>query len=125
MTEYELMDLIGTWKADLLANATFMVTILFGYILAAYFVGAKLTRTQVVIISVLTLWQSLLTIYQIFIDQQTNIYLLESLRPVRGDAADSAVRGALMSQWVVIAGALASVFAAFYFMWTIRHPKPE
>ena len=79
MTEYEIADLAFSQQFEiqglgdgmmtmlaLIADAiTQYMSVLFGYIATAYFVGAKLTRTQLWIFSVLYVFWQLLTISMI------------------------------------------------------------
>jgi len=122
MTEYELLDLIGTWKADTVLNGTSFVSILFAYILVAYFAGAKLTRPQVIVVSVLMLWHCSINMLQMTINQQSIIEYHELIRPEWGAPA---VRNGMIVRWIIGSGGIASILAAFYFMWSIRHPKTE
>ena len=122
MTEYELLDLVGTWKADTVSLATSSVSILFAYILVAYFVGAKLTRAQYVIVTILMLWHCSINLFQIQVNQQSLIEYHELIRP---EWADKAVRNGMIMRWVIGTGGVMSILAALFFMWSIRHPKAE
>ena len=122
MTEYEVLDLVGTWKADTVSLATSFVSILFAYILAAYFAGTKLSRPQVVIVTALMLWHCSLTIVQMQINQQS---ILDYHELIRAEWAAPALRNGKITMWVIGSGSLASVLAALSFMWSVRHPKEE
>lgn len=122
MTEYELLDLVGTWKADTVSVATSFVSILFAYILVAYVAGAKLTRGQFVIVTVLMLWHCSINLFQIQVNQQSLIEYHELIRP---EWSAAAVRNGLIMKWVIGSGGVMSIFAALYFMWSVRHPKAE
>jgi len=122
MTEYELADLVGTWKADTLANGTSFISILFAYVVAAYFAGAKLSRPQLMVITVLMVWHCSLNLLQMMINVQTMIDFHELMRPEWGEPA---VRTGKITRWVIGAGCVGSILAAFYFMWSVRHPKAE
>ena len=122
MTEYELLDLIGTWKADTAYNATSFISILFAYILAAYFTGAKLTRLQVTIISLLMLWHCSVNMFLITVNQQSLIEYHELIRP---EWAVTAVKNGLVMRWIIGAGGFLSIVAALSFMWSVRHSKAD
>ena len=122
MTEYELLDLVGTWKADTVSNGTSFISILFAYILAAYFAGAKLTRSQVVIVTILMLWHCSLTLFQIQLNMQS---MIEYHELIRAEWSAPAVRNGMIMKWVIGIGSGISILAALYFMWSVRHPKAE
>ncbi len=122
MTEYELLDLIGTWKADTAYNATSFISILFAYILAAYFAGAKLTRLQVTIISLLMLWHCSVNMFLITVNQQSLIEYHDLIRP---EWAATAVKNGLVMRWIIGAGGFLSIVAALSFMWSVRHSKAD
>ena len=122
MTEYELLDLVGTWKADTVSVGTSFVSILFAYILVAYFAGAKLTRAQYLIVTILMLWHCSMNLFQIQVNQQSLIEYHELIRP---EWAAKAIRNGMIMKWVVGSDGVMSIFAALYFMWSVRHPKSE
>jgi hypothetical protein len=51
MTEYELIDAYQSAEVSFQSGVSIFVTTIFAYLATAYFVGAKLTRTQVIIVS--------------------------------------------------------------------------
>ena len=55
MTEYELIDAIVTLRSEVALHSMNFVSVMFGYLVAAYFVGAKLSRFQVSVITILYL----------------------------------------------------------------------
>lgn len=120
MTEYELLDLIGTWKADTVSVGASFVSILFAYILVAYFAGTNLTRPQVVIVTALMLWHCSINMFQIQINQQS---IIEYHELIRAEWAAPAVRNGMMLKWIIGSGGFLSILAALYFMWNVRHPK--
>ena len=57
MTEYEIIDAIVSLRLEIAQHSMNFASVLFGYLIAAYFVGSKLTRFQVGVITVLyILW---------------------------------------------------------------------
>ena len=57
MTEYEIIDALISIRADVAQHSMNFITVLFAYIVAAYFVGSKLSRFQVSMITILyVLW---------------------------------------------------------------------
>jgi hypothetical protein len=122
MTEYEVLDLVGTWKADTLANGTSYTSILFAYVVAAYFAGAKLSRPQVVILTVLMLWHCSLNLFTMMVNMQSMIEYHELMRPEWGEPA---VRNLEVNRVIIGVGGVGGILAVLYFMWSIRHPKTE
>jgi hypothetical protein len=51
MTEYELLDLVAGESAQSATQFTLYLTVLFAYLVAAYFIGNKLRRPQVLILT--------------------------------------------------------------------------
>jgi hypothetical protein len=51
MTEYELVDAIASFNSNMYSWATFYITALSAYLVTAYILGAKLTRSQTTIIN--------------------------------------------------------------------------
>jgi len=122
MSEYELLDLIGTWKADTATNATTLISVLFAYILAAHVAGSAMSRLQVGIVSTLMAWTASINVYQITINQVAIIEYHELIRPEWG--ANAVARGELVI-WIIGLGMVAAIVAALSYMWSVRHPKTE
>ncbi len=60
MTEYEIIDAIVTLRSEVALHSMNFVSVMFGYIVAAYFVGAKLSKFQVSVITLLyVIWSPL------------------------------------------------------------------
>ena len=122
MTEYELLDLVGTWKADIVSVGSSFVSILFAYILVAYFAGAKLTRSQVTIVTALMIWHCSINLFQLQLSQQS---IIEYHELIRAEWSAPAVRNGEILKWVIGIGGVLSVLAVLSFMWSVRHPKTE
>lgn len=57
MTEYEIIDAFVSLRMEIAQHSMNFASVLFAYLIAAYFVGSKLTRFQVAVITVLyILW---------------------------------------------------------------------
>ncbi len=63
MTEYELIDLLAVLRAEVGRASMDLVTVMFGYLVCAHFIGASLSRTFVVVLTVL---YSLFAFFPIF-----------------------------------------------------------
>lgn len=124
LTNYELLDLVASWKADTAFGLTSLMSVITAYILVAYFVGARLTRAQVIVVSGLMLWFSTIGIMQLSVNLRTliefNIVDVENY----GAPAD-VVTWAKSARYVTVIGSLCAVLASLYFMWSVRHTKTE
>ena len=135
MTEYQIADLaLSTqaiyWQQAQTSAAVVdslgviidrFTTLLFGYIVVAYFVGKNLTRVQVTILTALYLvWQvRLMAITFTMLDRMERI----SVEMSKLDAETPGMPG---SSTVVMATiTIACTLASVYFMWNVRRPKTE
>ena len=141
MTEFELaslalykaeavrqqIEILQNLAASLEVKFNGFTTLLFGFVLVAYFAGKNLTRNQVIILSVL---------YLATISQYILTYLMAGLGIVAAAAQlaelDHASGNKLEDIIVTPAryyfGTLVQiccVLASLYFMWSVRHPKTE
>ncbi|RLA50667.1 MAG: hypothetical protein DRQ98_12570 [Gammaproteobacteria bacterium] len=53
MTEYEIIDVISSLRSEAAQHVMNFVSVMFGFIVAAYLVGPKLSRFQVSVITIL------------------------------------------------------------------------
>ena len=122
MTEYELVDAIASFNSNMYSWATFYMTALSAYLIAAYLLGAKFTRSQTIIINTSFVAFSALGIFAI---RGSGMRCLEfeaevmAINPEREFALTSEVL------WVVSSLLLLGIFACLKFMWDVRHPKTE
>ena len=143
MTEYEIADLalstqegireqislvqtqIGLVQAQLslvLTGLTLFYTLLFGYLIVAYFIGANLTRGQ-------TIMLTLLYSCTVFFNRFSGWNVMRTARELRSDLlqlSPDTSKIALDSDGtitVVTVGVVALYVASLYFMWEVRHPK--
>jgi hypothetical protein len=122
MTEAELWQLMLLSIQDLAANLDTVLTIVFAYLAAAYFVGRKLTRFQAALFSSLFLFAAGVAGFMslvmwrraaYFMDQLVNRYGVETFAPNR--------------PLILLFAILLAVFipACVVFMYQIRrHPRP-
>jgi hypothetical protein len=138
MTEYEIADLalstqegirehVSLLQAQgglMLTSMSVYFSLIFGYLLVAYFVGANLTRAQNVILAALYLLTMILN-RTVFLNIQLagqELYIgFMDLNP------DTTVLFLFTDAGVVSASAVfaATIIATLYFMWRVRHPKAE
>jgi hypothetical protein len=143
MTEYEIADLalstqegireqislvqtqIGLGQAQLslvLTGITMFYTLLFGYLIVAYFIGANLTRGQ-------TIMLTLLYSFTVLVNRISGWNAMGRVRELRLDLfqlSPDTPKIALDSDGTITAltvGIVALYVASLYFMWDVRHPK--
>ena len=124
LTLYELLDVVASWKADTGFNLTSLMSILSAYILVAYFVGSRLTRAQVLVVSGLVLWFASICIFQLSINLRSLVEFNIVDHEQYGAHAD-VVLWSKTARWIIVSGCVASLLASFYFMWSVRHSKTE
>ena len=120
MTEYELLDLMGTWKANAAFAVMSLLLILAAYLLMAYIAGRALPRGQAILITCLMLWFSLIIIGAIYDSLQTLIEIREL-----GLFGYSVIRRAIFFKWVITLGCALAPLACIKFMYHVRHPTPD
>jgi hypothetical protein len=134
MTEYEIADLALSTQAifwqQMQVGQGHMERIfdcfqqfgqlLFGYLIVASFIGAKLTRVQAAILIALYLfWLVRLAIVfnLVWITAQNTLGELRKISPDYNPVVPSI--------WGVYSLLLCLTLGSLYFMWTVRHPKTE
>ncbi len=99
-------------------------SLLFGYLLGAYFVGANLTRAQNVILTLLYLLTMMFNRSAFLIIQLGGKDLYIGLMELNPGTRPNFL---FADAGIVIATAVfgASIAASLYFMWRVRNPKTE
>ena len=138
MTEYEIADLALSTQEGIrqqvglvqeqaslaLSSLSVYFSLIFGYLLAAYFVGVNLTRAQNVILT-------LLYLSTIFLNRAAFLSILlggKDLNMGLMELSPDARPIFLLSDAGIVFGMAVSaalIVASLYFMWSVRHPKTE
>jgi hypothetical protein len=122
MSQYEILDLVAS-AADLIAvQFTIYLTVVSAYLVVVYFVGSKLTRTQVVLFSGLFVFGAGAEIWGM---QRSLINVAELLAlKVEHSPLTPYERGITEhgSTWLIVM--CLGVVAALYFMWSVRRERP-
>lgn len=111
MTEFEVFEALRMEANFALAVGEQSITLLSGYLLIAFFIGSKLTFFQVSFVN--------LVFSMMYISSSISII---SAMPTLNHFAERLI--ATGSEIATITVLLMFV-GALYFMWTVRHPKPE
>ena len=123
MSQYEILDLVAS-AADLMGvQFTIYLTVISAYLMVAYFVGSKLTRTQVMLFSGLFLFGSGAEIWGM---QRSLINVAELLALKAEHAPLTPYEKGITehgSAWLIVMGV--GILAALYFMWSVRRKSPR
>ena len=122
MTEAELVESVNSNLGILYSALNLYLTVTMAYLVAAYLAGAKLTRVQVTIISVLFVGAAMMSLIGVVGNGSRAMEYVAILKQMHPERPYSG------SPIFPYAGAIllgAGVIASLKFMWDIRHPKTE
>lgn len=123
MTEYEILDLLANESAQSATQFTLYLSVLFAYLVTAYFVGARLTVTQVFILSSLYIFVNAAQSWGMHLTMSRVEELLNKKAEISPLTEWEQGYAGYGNIWA-IAMAI-GVLASLYFMWGVRHPKKE
>lgn len=110
--------------STLQTEASILLSMIFGYLLVAHFIGESLSRTQVMIFNSLYLFTVSSSLFVYNGHYQSIIFGVHRLIALRArDAEDIPLAGTPDGAQIVIIAYTAMIIASLYFMWTVRHPK--
>ena len=124
------MNELDAYNALILANdqaqniGEMLLTVLTGYLLITYFVGEKLTTFQVCFVNIVFLL-SYISTWQVLIGYiATAEYFRELLMSLESDVplASATLNGT--PAFSIIVACLLTI-GSLYFMWSVRHPRPQ
>lgn len=122
MTEAELHEIAALFSTGAMTAISIYLSTISAYLVVAFVVGSKLTRSQLTVISTLFIMGALFFTYGtagFFIRQIPIVEQLATLHPDQHYAVNSA-------SVMTIAGIqILGVLACLKFMWDVRHPKAE
>ena len=116
MTQYEIIDAVGTFQGLAQSGIMNYFSILSAYLIVAYFVGTNLTRYQVLIITGLYLVMQTFVTWGIFIFFAATRMLTETIT-VGGWQPPP-----IKPIYVLIPLLIVGIVAGLKFMWDVRHP---
>ncbi len=124
MTEYELRDAITGVYAQASTDTTTVFSLVTGYLVVAYLVGAKLPRNQLAIVNCLYGGWVLMAIWAIKSSLEQGVRLTRmSLESGFAISIQSELGATLFFSLAFPTLLIAGVFASYYFMWSVRRPK--
>ena len=124
MTEIEAYNSLVLAQDQAQNIGAMLMTVLTGYLVITFFVGAKLTTFQVSFVNVVFLlsyistWQTLIEYIATVEYFRDALEALGSELPLAGTALSAAPAYSIAVACLLTIGAL-------YFMWSIRHPKTK
>jgi hypothetical protein len=139
MTEYEaaqlalsesmriqgLLGIVQT-QGELIANdVTQYTSMVFGYLLVAYFIGANLTRVQVSILTLFYVVSIFLNLFNSTGNGLVAISLNANLLALLPEGTIASPSATVEYLAITVAVGSGVVFTSLYFMWSVRHPKTE
>ncbi len=120
MNEADLYQIALEFNHSLQAEEQTFLTVLSGYLIAAYVIGAKVTRGQVIVFNAIYLVVICGLLYNMH-DYWSNInhWFAKGQTAQYGQVVvDLTVRGS-----ITLLACASMVVGSLYFMWSIRHPK--
>jgi hypothetical protein len=122
MTEYELADLLASFSGDTLVYIPMVISVVSGYLVVAWLVGNRLSRSQVSLVNVL--YVSFMLLLGFSWAKRVSVALSYQDELIAKNPNRVEVQG----DWlVVVVFVMTSIvlIATLKFMWDIRHPKSE
>jgi hypothetical protein len=125
MTEYETSEILHNQMAHMWQAGQMYFTLVSAFLVVAYLVGNKLTRTQAAVITSLYLvWIASIVAGTIQSDKtytkmSTALYEMGSL------ASEVTETETIISLSSFAFVQLAGVIASLWFMWSVRHPRTD
>jgi len=122
MTEYELLDALGTFSSGMQSWIAVYFSGVSAYLIVAYMAGGDLTKSQAITISGGFILFAILCIMGFFGLGLRLAEISVELRELRPEHVYlTSESGVLIASLVLIIG----IPASLRFMWSIRHPKTE
>ena len=122
MTEPELIEAITSFMSVGQGSTITLTTMLSGYLIVAYLVGAKLTRAQVVVVNCLYVPAMLASAAGAFGAVSKAAQYASALKEIK---PDDVIFLSQSNAFVSLAFSTTFLLASLWFMWDIRHRKTE
>ena len=125
MTEYEIVDLLRSGVANMLAGQAIYFTQLGSYLLVAYLIGSKLTRFQVTFLSLLLIILSFTGMSGFLATLNSNFDLRDRLVDMGSSQVSVSTEMSTAASYTFVVFRVLIFLGALMFMWQVRHPKAE
>ena len=127
MTEAELLELAEITVANALTGFTMYLSVMFAYVVTAYFVGNKLTSTQVVLASGLFLFGAFLSTGATVIALARAAGYINAAKTLPDSSYKApfwwAYEGSDFWVYFLLITCSVGVILGLFFMWSVRHPE--
>jgi hypothetical protein len=121
MTPYELLDLAQSAFSNATANYAVFLSVVTGYLITAYLIGAELTQAQVRLLTALFLVVAVILIWSM------SAYVFWGERYSTLARPDGVQKSLMAPQpWMPVVLALVNILtvtACLFFMWNVRYRK--
>ena len=124
MTESDWVEMYGMAFSAGIANSGLLITLMSGYLVVAYLVGKRLTRTQILVTNALYLISAFIVCWWCLpnaLDAQIARKMMALQIPELDLFSYAEVNIYLWPSIVAIAYSCL-IFASLFFMWQVRHP---
>jgi hypothetical protein len=127
MTGAEALELAEMAGATTITSFGYYVSIIFAYLAAAYFVGEKLSKSQVIMASCLFVFASFSTVAAVatFLGRVTVYLRLAKKTEDINDAPFYIFESSYFWSAYLLILCVLGIVVALKFMWDVRHPKTE
>ena len=125
MNEYELYEIVVGFTGNLeQSTLAVLISLLSAYLVLAYAVGTKLTRFQVLFISICftVVYIGVLQAQMFYLDE--TLQLAGRLEAIREQSSIAEGTGGV-SMVIFVAIRILFLLGALYFMWNVRHTETE
>ena len=125
MTEYELVDLLRSGVANMLAGQAIYFTQLGSYLLVAYLVGSKLTKFQVSFLNFLLIVMGVTGMSGFLATLRSNFDARDRLIEMGSSQVTMSTEISSAASFTFVAFRVVVLIGCLVFMWQVRHPKTE
>jgi len=120
VTESELWELILISQANAATYLAIVLTLISGYLVVAFIVGVRLTRSQIIIVNAIFTLFAFALVFATYAALGRAAFLLSFVSP---EYASPLSAGINFAPFLLGGLSTAGVFACLKFMWDVRHPK--
>ena len=122
MSRYELEDLFVSWVSQNQQISLTFLSVLTGYLLIAHFIGSRLSKSQVLIVTTIYIVYAIAQIGGLYGQMEVLVTLSEASPDNLGNSSPATIE-AWGSAWCAIQSSMLG--ASLYFMWSVRRPNSK
>lgn len=120
MTEPEVIEMVNLYASNSMGSFSLWVSFTFAYLTVAYLIGGKLSSIQLYIISALYVLAGGAFAF-------AAVTYTESFSALNSSYPEFSPTGLWLFPWTLASSLIliGGMLGSLYFMWDVRHPKPE